>query len=92
MAKQYETEEMNATEELTSMTIPVWMKKKCKKKGIPYKRCFLVGFNKLISGEIDQISQNNKTIDKLQGLLTTLSLRTHALEGQIKHLGGEIVK
>jgi len=82
--------------ETTTMAIPTRIKNECKKRGIPYKRCFLVGYQKLVGGETDQLKKNNKEISelvegnsKLHRKLTELSLKVHDLE---KKLGGENVE
>jgi hypothetical protein len=74
-------------EVLTSIKIPREMKHECKKRGIPYKRCFVVGFNKLVNGEADQTKVNNRQIEelqqdnqKMQRKLTELALKLYRLE------------
>lgn len=81
MARRFETEDLNSPEEVTSVSIPINIKKSCRDKGLTYKRCFLVGYHKLVNGEVDQIKENNKKIAeieqgnmKLQRKITELSL------------------
>ena len=87
MAKKYEREDLHQVEESTSITIPVNMKKTCKDKGISYKQCFLVGFNHIVNGGVNETKQRNKEINdliegngKLHRKLTELSLKVHDLE------------
>ena len=52
--------------ELTTMKIPLEMKRFCKNNDIPYRRCFSVGYNFLIKGGADQTKENNREIEEMR--------------------------
>lgn len=89
MAKteKIETEQFNDLEVPTTISIPNRIKEDCKRKGIKFKRCFLIGYHSLASGEVSQTKQNNQEIKelregnaKLQRKMTELSLKILDLE------------
>lgn len=87
MAKQYENTELEDVDIVTSVRIPRMMKKDCKNKGIQLRQCFLLGYKKLTSGEVDSVKQLNAELvemkqgnDRLHAKLTEMSLRILDLE------------
>jgi len=73
--------------ELTTMKIPLEMKRFCKKNDISYRRCFIAGFNFLESGGVAEKKQKTEEINeilngnrRLQRKLTELALKIQDLE------------
>lgn len=87
MTHKTEVEQWNDIEVSTTISIPQKIKEDCKRKGIKLKRCFMIGYQKIVSGDIDQTKQNNQEIaelragnEKLQRKITELSLKVYDLE------------
>lgn len=79
--------EIERNEKLTTMLIPLEVKKGCKAKGLQYKHVFLAGYNFLTDGSVQQKKQKTKEIEeilvgnrRLQTKVTELSLKIADME------------
>jgi cell division protein FtsB len=91
MGKKIESEQWNDIEVPTSINLPQKIKEDCRRSGIKFKRCFLVGYHQLKNDGVGQTQKNNKEIeelkqgnDKLQKKITELSLKIYDLEQKME--------